>query len=82
MRSGYVAPGFSCAWRFHLTHAECLCFHVEVGFSVDVGCVDGDVTEPGADGIDIDASPEQVGCGRMPDNMRSDTFLSHLRLEA
>ena len=70
MRSGLSRQAFRAAWRFDLTHAECLRFHVEVGFSVDVGGVDGDVTEPGADGIDIDASPEQVGCGRMPDHMR------------
>jgi hypothetical protein len=61
-----ISPGFSCAWKFHLTHAESLCLHVEVGFSVDVGRVDGDVTEPGADRIDIDACAEQVSCGRMP----------------
>jgi len=39
---------------------------------VDVGCVDGDVTEPCTDGVDVDAGAQQVcGC-HMPDSVRAD----------
>ena len=51
---------------------EHLRFALEVYFGVDVGCIDGDMTEPRSDGVDVDAGAEQMcGC-RMPDRVRTD----------
>jgi len=43
---------------------------LEVDFGIDVGCVDGDMAEPGADGVDINAGAQQVRGCRMPDGVR------------
>jgi hypothetical protein len=51
---------------------EDFCFALQIDFGVDVGRVDGDVSEPGADGVDIDARAQQM-CGRcVPDGVRAD----------
>ena len=51
---------------------ENLRLSLQIDVSVDVGCVDGDVTEPCADGVDVDTGAQQVcGC-RMPDSVRAD----------
>ena len=47
-------------------------FTLQIDFGVDVGRVDGDVSEPSADGVDIDAGAEQMRRGRVPDGMRAD----------
>jgi hypothetical protein len=42
---------------------ENLGFSLQVDFGVDVGCVDGNMTEPRADGVDVDTGAQQVrGC--------------------
>jgi len=51
---------------------EHLGLSLEIYFGVDVGGVDGDMTEPCADGVDIDAGAEQVCRGRVSDGMRAD----------
>lgn len=50
---------------------EHLCFALEVYFGVDVGCIDGDMTEPRSDGVDVDAGAEQMRGCRMPDRVRT-----------
>ena len=45
-------------------------FGLEVGLRVDVGRVERDVTQPGADRIDVDACAQKMGCGGVPDHMR------------
>ncbi len=45
---------------------------LQIDLGVDVGGVDGDMTEPCADGVDIDAGAEQVRRGRVSDGMRAD----------
>ena len=43
--------------------AEHLRFVVQIDFGIDVGGIDGDVSEPGADGVDVHAGAQQVrGC--------------------
>ncbi len=44
-------------------------FTLEIDLGVDVGGVDGNVSEPCADGVDIDASAEQVRRGCMSDSV-------------
>jgi hypothetical protein len=51
---------WSCA--LHCTQTKSFGFHLEVRFRVDVGGVDGDVAEPRADGVDVDAK-KMRGCG-------------------
>jgi hypothetical protein len=38
---------------------------LKIRFGVDVGGVDGDMAQPGADGIDIDSGAKQMGGRRM-----------------
>ena len=45
---------------------------LEVDLRIDVGCIDGDVTEPRSDGVDVDAGAEQVRGCRMSDGVRAD----------
>jgi hypothetical protein len=42
-------------------------FTLQIDFGVDVGRVDGDLSEPSADGVNIDASTQQMRGGRVPD---------------
>ena len=51
---------------------EDFCFALQIDFGVDVSGVDGDMTEPCADGVDIDAGAEQVRRGRVSDGMWAD----------
>jgi hypothetical protein len=44
---------------------ENLCFSLKINFGVDVGRVDRNVTQPGADGVDIDSGAKEVGSRRM-----------------
>ena len=37
-----------------------LCFHLQIDFRIDVGGIEGDVAEPSANRVDVDASPEEV----------------------
>ncbi len=38
---------------------EDVCFTLQTDFGVDVGRVDGDVAEPGADGVDVHAGAQK-----------------------
>lgn len=51
---------------------EHFCFPLEVNLGVDVGCIDGDMTQPGSDGVDVDAGAEQMRGCRVPDRVRTD----------
>jgi len=48
---------------------ECLGLGGEVDLGIDVRGFDRDVAKPRADGVDIDAGPEQVGRGRVPNRV-------------
>src|SRR5260370_5751742 len=53
-------------FRFlYFTSCQCLGFHLQIGFSVDVGGIIRDVAQPGADGVDIYSSTEKMwrSCG-------------------
>ena len=39
---------------------------LQIDFSVDVGCVDGHMTKPRADSVDVDTGAQQVRGGCMP----------------
>ena len=52
--------------RRHFTVGECLGFHVEIDFSIDMGRIQGDMTEPSSDRINIDPSPHQMDRGGVP----------------
>ena len=40
--------------RRHFTVGQCLGFHVEIDFRIDMGRIQGDVAEPSSDRINID----------------------------
>jgi len=46
--------------------SEHLRFALKINFGVDVGCVDGNMAQPCADGVDIDSRAKQVSGRRMP----------------
>ena len=47
-------------------------FTLQIDFGVDVGGVDGDMPEPCADGVDVDAGAQQMRGGGMPNGVRTD----------
>ena len=47
-------------------------FTLEVDFGVDVGRVNGDVAEPGTNGVDVDAGAQQMRCRGVSDGVRAD----------
>lgn len=51
---------------------ENLCLSLKINFGVDVGRVDRNVAQPGADGVDIDSGAKEVGGRRMPDGVGAD----------
>lgn len=51
---------------------EHFCFSLEVNLGVDVGCSNGYMTQPGSDGVDVDAGAEQMRGRRVPDRVRAD----------
>jgi len=49
-------------------------FMLQVGFSVNVGGINGNVPEPGTDCVDIDTRAKKVRSRRVPDGVRTDTL--------
>lgn len=59
---------------------EHFCFPLEVDFCINVGCIDGDVAQPRADGVDVDTrAQEMCGC-RMPNGVRADSSAKQGRM--
>jgi len=54
---------------------ECLRFHCQVGFSIDISRVHRDVAQPCADRIDVHARAKEVSSRGVPDGMRAYPFL-------
>ena len=50
---------------------ECLRFHCQVGFSIDISCVYRDVAQPCTDRIDVHARAKEVSSRGVPDGMRA-----------
>ena len=48
------------------------CLPLQVYLCIDVGRIDGHVTEPRPDGVDIDSGAKEVGGRRMPDGVGAD----------
>ena len=53
---------------------------LQVHFGVDVGCVDGNMAQPCADGVDVDSRAKQVRCGRMSDRVWADCSVQKCRV--
>ena len=49
----------------YFTSCRCLGFHLKIGFSVDVGGINRDVAQPGADGVDIYSGLQKMCGGRV-----------------
>jgi hypothetical protein len=49
-----------------------LCFPLQIHLSIDVGCVDGSVAQPCADGVDVDSGAKKVCRGRVSDGVGTD----------
>ena len=78
MRSGSSPQRFSDGLVF-TAQAKSFGFHFKISFSVDVGGVDRDVAEPGADGIHVDTCTKKMRRGRVANGVRADSFLVHVR---
>ena len=50
---------------------ERLSLHFQIYFRINIRGVERDVTQPGADSIDIDARAKKVGCRRVSNRMRA-----------
>ena len=57
-------------------------FTLQIDFGVDVGGVDGDMTEPCADGVDVDAGAQQMRGGGVPDGVRADRSAQQRRMRS
>ena len=65
-----LACGVGCAERIRVS--EHFGFPLEVNLCIDIGRIDGDVAEPGADGVDVDTGAQQVRGRRVSDRVRAD----------
>ena len=54
-------------------------FTFQIDFGIDVGGIDGYVTEPGADGVDVHAGAEKVRGSGMPNDVRANLFVRERR---
>ena len=68
-RIGMPGLGRDVIWQ--IAERECFRFHFQVDLRVNVRGVQGDMTEPGPDGIDVDAGAKQMDRTRMPPMPRS-----------
>ena len=68
-------PGFG--WHPVREIAACkgVCFHFQINLGVNVCGVKGDMSEPGANGIDVHAGTEHMDGTRMSNAMRADQLL-------
>ena len=55
-------------------------FPLEVNLCIDIGRIDGDVAEPGADGVDVDTGAQQMCGRRMPNGVRADSSAKQGRM--
>ena len=52
--------------------SQCLSFHFEIDFGVDICCIEGYVAKPGADGIDINTGTQEMYSRCMSDRVCAD----------
>jgi hypothetical protein len=52
-----VPPAFSRLPQLGFTHAQRLRLHLQIAFRIDVRGVDGDMTQPCSDRVDVDSCP-------------------------
>lgn len=67
------------AWLADLAKSDGVGFQRKVDFGIDVGGADGDVAEPGADGVDVDTCQNKVAGRRVTDHMWAYRPLSQCR---
>ena len=72
--AGVVAPPFAGGRGLDRAEGQRLGLHLQVGFGVDVGRAEGDMAEPGADGVDVHAGAEQVRRRGVPEGVWTDAF--------
>jgi hypothetical protein len=60
---------------FDFTGGKRFGLHLQVNFGIDVGGVEGDVSELCADSVDVDAGAQEVGCGGVPNRVRTHTLV-------
>jgi len=48
--------------------SEHFCLPLQVNLCIDVSCIDGDMTEPGPDRVDIDSGAKKVSWFRLVDS--------------
>ena len=57
---------FGCAGIGDLAFCQSLSLHLQVDLGIDVGRVQRNMAEPGANRVNVHAGAEQVRCRRMP----------------
>jgi hypothetical protein len=45
-----------------ITGRQRLCLHLKINFGVDVSSVDGNMSEPRTNGVDVDSRAQEVRC--------------------
>jgi len=58
---------------------ERLCFHLQVDLSIDMSGIQGDVSQPSPNGIDVYAGTKHMDGARMPYTMWADWLLRERR---
>ena len=53
---------------------QSFCLNSQICFRIDIRRVQGNMTEPRPDRVQINTSSEQVGCGRVSDGMGANTL--------
>src|SRR5262249_46827855 len=71
-----VAPALPLSVGF--TYLECLRFHFQFYFSVNICSFVGHLLEPGAVSVDVDARSRQMSSSRVADGVRPDALFSQL----
>jgi hypothetical protein len=46
-----------------VTGCQRLGFHLKIDFGVDIGGVDGNMSQPRTNGVDVDSCAQKMGCG-------------------
>ena len=67
-------PGLRRDVIWQIAERECFRFHFQVDLRVNVRGVQGDMPEPGPDGIDVDAGAKQMDRTRMSKTVRANAL--------
>ena len=59
---------------FHFAFGQRFRLHLQVDLGIDVGSAEGDMAQPGPDGVDVHAGLQQMHGCRVSNDVRADSF--------